>query len=368
MKTSSNREQQLFLVTGGAILFLILAVVVFNMISAPSPVPEEITQPISKVHTAEPQIPEAGKEGSDPWRINVGPGSVLPVQQNPDNTVYLAPKEIQPPPAAAAGSKITEDPLGKSRQLLNPAAAPNPGQNEATKPSPNPSATAQNKTNAGNPGAAPPPEAAAHPGNAVQPARPAVEKPSNKQPPVKTAKVPEKTVVHPEPTTKVPEKPVIHPEQTVKVTEKAVIRPEPPRATQTAKAPPTSRPDYSEAIAQVIARQYSAAETAPSGKPAPAAKQPTPTKSAAVASAGSSYQIQLGSFATTDRAQALADRINAVPFQGRRIPVNLSSVTLNGKTVVRVRAGPFVNRNNAEAALQAISQRAGVPGSIVAQD
>lgn len=357
MKTSSNREQQLFLVTGGAILFLILVVVVFNMISTPNAVLEKDVEPISKVLTAEPQIAEAAKNTDDAWRINIGPGTNLPAPQNQDNTVYLAPKEIHTPTQTEPDPTTSVDPLGKSRQMLEPTPAPTPAivEQKATAPAAKTPPIATNHTATVPAPTRPEPEA--H--------RPSAEKPVNKQPvPVKVAKVPEKPLPPPEPpkATQVSKIEQPAPVKVVKVPEKPLAPPEPPKVAQ---APKT---DYSEAIAQVIAKQFNQAETAAAKRAAPPKQQPPEASKPAAAASGSSYQIQIASFSTADKAKALADRVGAVTFQGRRMPVNQSSITVGGKSYFRVRAGPFVNRNNAEAALQALSQKAGVSGSILAQD
>ncbi len=356
MKTSSNREQQLFLVTGGAILFLILAVVVFNMISTPSAVPEKHVEPVSKVLTAESQTAEATQETHDAWKINIGPGINPPAPQNQDNTVYLTPREIQTPtqaqaePDPATAPTTAIDPLGKSRQMLEstpvtanaepkttaPAPKTPPMEPKATAPAPKtPPATSR--------AAAVPAPTRPEPEARHQAEKPVAEKPINKQQPAPVKEQPA-------------------PVKVVKAPEKPVPPPEPPKAAQ---APKT---DYSEAIAQVIAKQFNPSETAAAKRTVPSKQQPPETSKPPATSSGSSYQIQIASFSTSEKAKALADRVGAVVFQGRRMPVNQSSITVNGKSYFRVRAGPFVNRNNAEAALQALSQKAGVSGSIQAQD
>ncbi|MEO5327896.1 MAG: SPOR domain-containing protein [Magnetococcus sp. THC-1_WYH] len=350
MKTSSNREQQLFLVTGGAILFLILAVVVFNMISTPSAVPEKHVEPVSKVLTAESQTAEATQEPHDAWKINIGPGVNPPAPQSQDNTVYLTPREIQTPtqaqaesdPAAAPATAI--DPLGKSRQMLESTPVVANAEPKATAPAPK---TPSMEPKATAPAPKTPPVATNHAAAAPAPTRPEPEARHQAEKPVA-----EKPINKQQPA----------PVKVVKAPEKPVPPPEPPKAAQ---APKT---DYSEAIAQVIAKQFNPSETAAAKRTVPSKQQPPEVSKPPATSSGSSYQIQIASFSTSDKAKALADRVGAVVFQGRRMPVSQSNITVNGKSYFRVRAGPFVNRNNAEAALQALSQKAGVSGSILAQD
>lgn len=425
MKTSSNREQQLFLVTGGAILFLIMAVVVFNMISTPGSAPEEVeeAQPRSKVHTAEAQTAESAKGPNDAWNINIGSGGTnQPLPQTQDNAVYLSPKEIRPPgdtqheAAPGPGSEL----LGKSRQLLEPGPAkqglvedkdrkiPHPGQNKTASLNRDPGALEAARL-----------DAESEPGGAVSHAP--VEKPGNKPPlPVKTPKASaERPETSPEPpkvplsarTTEVrpeppkasssaknaetrPEPPRIplaarttetraetpktpiapktteaarsEPAKTLPTPKTSETRPESPKAARASKPADTDTTDYSEAISQVIARQLGEGQVPE--KPAATARSPGVTKPAASPSSGSSYQIQIAAFATADKAKAMADRLGSLMFQGRRMPVNQSNATVSGKTYFRVRAGPFSNRNNAEAALQFLGQKAGVSGSIVGQD
>ncbi|MBF0414321.1 MAG: SPOR domain-containing protein [Magnetococcales bacterium] len=390
MKTSSSREQQLFLITGGAILFLILAVVVFNMISTPSPVSEVATLPASKVQSAENKVAEVAKGSSnDAWKINLGAAKETPpASQDLANTVLLAPKEVVPPVTESAESGA--DPLGKARQMLESApGGAKAGQGNAAKShaaSPNSGSAAAAGATVWNrdPGtlesarkemeAASTPEQSAH--------SPTI-KPVAKQtpPPVKVAKVPEKMdrAEKPEKTEK-PEK--LEKPEKIEKPERTATPPEPPKPVQAVKPAQAPKPvqpakpvqaakaDYSEALTQVIAKQYDTNATdddEEESTPAPAVKKAAPAKPAAASASGSSYQIQIGSFATADKAQALVERIAAVTYQGRRIPVNQSNATVNGKTYFRVRAGPFSSRDSAQAALHALSQK-GVSGSIVGQD
>ncbi|MBF0145785.1 MAG: SPOR domain-containing protein [Magnetococcales bacterium] len=389
MKTSSNREQQLFLVAGGAILFLILAVVVFNMISTPSPVPEELAKPISKVNIADAQIAAAVKEANNPWKINNESNTILPEAPPPDNSVYLAPKEVRLP--SQSGSEAAADPLGNARQLLEPTPAlpPGPGNNVAKPPAAhNPSNVPAHNDVAVEPART---EAEPHPATATPAPRPQqVEKPVNKQQqpsptmsaPAKTVKpvaaIPPATPAAPQATVHEPANkaarvttPQVIPEpanKTTRVASPQVIPPNEPQkpAQPTTKPAPAAKIDYSEAITQVIARQFNQAETSgaakPTVKPTTATASPAPVKPS-----GSSFQIQIASFATADKAKMMADKVGSVTFQGRRMPVSQTSATVSGKTYFRVRAGPFVSRNNAEAALQSLGQ-AGIAGSIVSLD
>ncbi|MBF0423432.1 MAG: SPOR domain-containing protein [Magnetococcales bacterium] len=413
MKTSSSREQQLFLIAGGSILFLILAVVVFNMVSTPSPVPEVVAPPVSKVHTAEAKAAEGVKEpGNDAWKINLASIKDTPATTPPDSTLALNPKEVVLPGAAmaekpegASGSNVAE-PLGKARQMLDPAAGSSShGPGKTAKPhgpNPVPSIPDQEGSSAWNhdPGAL---ESARKEGETTAPSpsssgHPPMVKPTARQPlpSVKTARVADKSekVEKPEKIEK-PEKldkqekadkseKTEKPEKVEKVekVEKAVVPPpeaakpvhvakvaQPPKPIQAAKPAKAGHPV--DGIEQVIASQFDKDEEVDEEVPlkvAPAAKKPAATKPSVASPSGSGYQIQIASFATADKAQAMVDRIAAVTVQGRRIPVSQTNATINGKTYFRVRAGPFGNRDNAQAALQALSQKAGISGSIVGQD
>ncbi|MBF0110731.1 MAG: SPOR domain-containing protein [Magnetococcales bacterium] len=394
MKTSSNREQQLFLVTGGAILFLILAVVVFNMISAPSPVPEEHAEPVSRVHTAESQLATAVSETREPWKVV--PEPVAPPTNDataavppPEQAEELAPHAVQLPsaPNGATVSETTTDPLERARRMLEPTppatasvtkAAPPVATTKQTVPTtaakpivvPHPPATL--------PGSVPPRQApgaqAVHaetfPAVAATEPRPAATTPqatrqgTEKQPvekPVTKTPPPVKTV-------KIADRPIVPPEAPVKAT-KAIERPTPTvetvRQAQPVKTPPPAKVDYSEELTQEIARQFGAEAATTSTKPT--AKPVVTAKSAPSPSGGSRFLIQIASFATTDKAKSMADRVGSVVSQGRRIPVSQVNATVSGKSYFRVRAGPFANRAGAEAALQALGQ-AGIGGSIVSLD
>lgn len=110
-----------------------------------------------------------------------------------------------------------------------------------------------------------------------------------------------------------------------------------PAATVPTPAPVTAPP----------AAATPAATTPPPAKPVAATPTPasTPATPAPGASANGRFVVNLGSFANAANAKALNGRLGA---QG--IPVISESISVDGKPVQRLRAGPYRTRAEAEAA------------------
>lgn len=99
---------------------------------------------------------------------------------------------------------------------------------------------------------------------------------------------------------------------------------------------------------------------------APAAAVPSPAATSAVpaAVAGGRYVVSFGSYARRENAQALVESLKQA-----RVPAYAESVEVNGQAGMRVRAGPYADRTQAEQVrLVARQARPDVPGSIVEVD
>jgi DedD protein len=154
----------------------------------------------------------------------------------------------------------------------------------------------------------------------------------------------------------------------------------PPAATETAPAPPVAEPlaartetpaaNVEEPVPATAAVEAPAAATpAPAPLPAPA---PTPAATRAPAAATATpatgvaakgaWVVQVGSFGEEANAARLAQRVNTFGYKP-----SVSSLRANGRTMYRVRVGPFATRPQADATASALSAH-GVGGQVVAAD
>jgi len=104
----------------------------------------------------------------------------------------------------------------------------------------------------------------------------------------------------------------------------------------------------------------------PAPAPAPAAATPPVAEAAPAPSlpAGNRYVVNLGSYANAANAQALLGRLKAGGVQAYS-----ESITVEGKPVARLRAGPFAGRAAAEAAAVAIKRvQSDLPTAVIALD
>jgi DedD protein len=98
--------------------------------------------------------------------------------------------------------------------------------------------------------------------------------------------------------------------------------------------------------------------------PAKSAAVPQPSAPAAVArsDAKGAWVVQLGSFGEEANAKRLAQRVNAFGYKP-----DVSSHRTGGRTLYRVRVGPYATRPQADATASALSAH-GVGGQVVAAD
>jgi cell division septation protein DedD len=97
------------------------------------------------------------------------------------------------------------------------------------------------------------------------------------------------------------------------------------------------------------------AATTPVAPPRPAAAAPAPA-------AKGDWVVQLGSFGAEDNARALARRADQFGYRA-----TVSTTRANGRTLYRVRVGPYEGRREAEAAASALGAH-GLKGQVVAAD
>jgi cell division septation protein DedD len=131
----------------------------------------------------------------------------------------------------------------------------------------------------------------------------------------------------------------------------------PPPAATVATAPLASTPITSVPISSAPLKDAAATTTQalPAESTAPAEMFPAPT-------AGGNYAVNFGSFSTT----AAADKLIA-SLRNSQLPGYREAATVDGKTVQRVRIGPYATRAQAESArLKAVHVRDDVAAKVVA--
>lgn len=109
-----------------------------------------------------------------------------------------------------------------------------------------------------------------------------------------------------------------------------------------------------------------AAPVAAAAPAAPPVVEPAPASSGAMPApvTGGRYAVSFGSYSRRENAQALVESLKK-----SRIPAYAESVEVNGQAGMRVRAGPYTDRTQAEQVrLIARQARPDVPGSIVEID
>ncbi|HVF35621.1 MAG TPA: SPOR domain-containing protein [Candidatus Saccharimonadia bacterium] len=144
--------------------------------------------------------------------------------------------------------------------------------------------------------------------------------------------------------------------------------PDRPDAHAGTDAAPASKPPA--ALAMTVPKPAPAAPAAAhaaanTAAPAPAtATTPVPESTAPAASARGRYAVSFGSYARADNAVALVASLQQGGVAARAEPVDV-----NGQPGMRVRAGPFVDRAEAERVrLLAKRARADAPGAIIEID
>ena len=153
----------------------------------------------------------------------------------------------------------------------------------------------------------------------------------------------------------------------------SALPPAPAEPAETAPSEPASAP-VPAAVAEVKPPTPGAAALAPSAvAPAPAvvpappaapASTPRTAPQAAVpaAAAKGDWVVQLGSFGAEDNARKLSERATQLGYKA-----TVSSIRANGRTLYRVRVGPYETRRAADAAASALGGQ-GVKGQVVAAD
>jgi DedD protein len=137
----------------------------------------------------------------------------------------------------------------------------------------------------------------------------------------------------------------------------AEAAPAPAEPAVVAAVPAEPEPAVEPPVAPVAAApaQPAVAATPPAAAPRPATAAPAPA-------AKGDWVVQLGSFGAEDNARALARRADQFGYRA-----GVSTTRANGRTLYRVRVGPYEGRREAEAAASALGAH-GLKGQVVAAD
>lgn len=150
----------------------------------------------------------------------------------------------------------------------------------------------------------------------------------------------------------------------------AGLPPAPNTSTSGAAAPAAGSPPASAPVAVTL--PTTTAPSAPSTHPPStnlpstnsAATTAAPSAQIPAASAGGRYVVSLGTYSNLANAQALVASLKAA-----QLPAYAETMTVAGKSVTRVRVGPYTQRGDAEAArLKSQQVRTDMPANVIALD
>ncbi|GAB0058158.1 hypothetical protein SIID45300_02502 [Candidatus Magnetaquicoccaceae bacterium FCR-1] len=161
---------------------------------------------------------------------------------------------------------------------------------------------------------------------------------------------------------KIPEALMKHPEAGNGAKPTAETRAEPPKAqTRTAHLPPPGMPQ----IPGPTTFNPPPAALSNAGMPPPPPRPPTEDAATRPAAEEGGHTVQMGAFSTEEKANALIARLASLKLDGRPVPVTQQPIKAGGKTMYRVRMGPFKDAQRARAAAALASRQAGVAGTVL---
>ncbi|MEO5331124.1 MAG: SPOR domain-containing protein [Magnetococcus sp. YQC-5] len=77
------------------------------------------------------------------------------------------------------------------------------------------------------------------------------------------------------------------------------------------------------------------------------------------------FSVQLGAFASDDKASALVAKLSSLKFEGKPLPVMKQTIKVGNKVMYRVRLGPFSSQARAKMAAGLASREASVDGTVL---
>jgi DedD protein len=137
---------------------------------------------------------------------------------------------------------------------------------------------------------------------------------------------------------------------------------EPAAAGGSTPEPAAPAPVAAAAPAEPTAPPPSAPAVARTPEPPPAATAVAATRPAAAPAANGDWVVQLGSFSGEENARRLAQRAGTFGYKA-----GISSYRSGGRTMYRVRVGPYESRGQADATASALAAH-GLSGQVVAAD
>lgn len=374
MKASPNREQQLFLITGGIIMLLILAVVIFNMVYSPTKLVEEeaASRPVVKL------TDNMGRTG----QYQGGTMGTAPIFSQRDEDPELSVEEVGGRDVRRPGD--VADPFASTQEDSPPVEEP--GYVLGGQPQDPRLATPWNRSQAELEDAR------------YQNQRRMDEEKERQAPPPSSVTAPIEEIEEPVEISEEMSIPVpdLEADDDNLESYNAAPPPEPtPSLPVTQARGPAARPDFSQAIADMVkqrqandaqktetlAQSVSSAPVAETSakprikikpqtvavhSPAPVAPVAQVAQTAQTAvSAGTGYSVQIASLSSRERADQLQEKLRAFMLTGKRMPVHQKSANVKGQTYYRVRLGPFETRAMAEQAGTMVHQQLGFEGRLI---
>ncbi|MBF0273235.1 MAG: SPOR domain-containing protein [Magnetococcales bacterium] len=317
MKASPNREQFLFLVTGGIILVLILMVVVFNMVRTPGDlIAEKETQPTPKVKVGD----RTADSNKSAWLTQVAPAPIFNpegAQNKSESKVEIDAKDLTAP-----DNNSGKPDASKPQEAWNPkeASALESARLES-RPLSRDGGLTPAKNTPGDSHAAPPP----------MPRMAADGSGSRTAPPA-----PQREPAHP-------------PQPSAQDQDRSDHSNDP----NSALGSPPKRQQAKNAQKNQADDSEDAADT--NDKPLQKPATPPP----------SGFSVQVASFNDTEHATALANKLSNLMFDGKRMPVYQNTQKAGKKNVFRVRLGPFPTQARAQQAANLANAKAGAKGTVL---
>ncbi|MBF0191672.1 MAG: SPOR domain-containing protein [Magnetococcales bacterium] len=314
MKASPNREQFLFLVTGGIILVLILMVVIFNMVRTPGDlIAEKEPQPTPKVKVGD----RTADSNKSAWLTQVAPAPIF----NPDGAQNPTEPKVEIDAKDLTAPDNSQPDASKPQEAWNPkeASALESARLES-RPLSRDGGLTPAKNTPGESHSPPPMPRMAADGPGSRTAPPAPVRGETAHPPQPSAQDAERADHGNDPN--------------------AALGSPPRRQTKNAPKNQTDEPEES---------------ADPNDK--------TLQKSATPPPAG--FSVQVASFNDTEHATALANKLSNLMFDGKRMPVYQNSQKTGKKSVFRVRLGPFPTQARAQQAANLANAKTGVKGTIL---
>lgn len=322
MKASPNREQLLFLVTGGIILILILIVVIFNMVrSTGETMLENATAPEPKVKVGD----RSTTPGKSSWLTQVAPAPIFnsdPAHTNPEPTNKIISQDLLSLDGQSPATKSTDTPTDKWS-------------------SPEASALESARLNA---------------------------KPIPKETPVEAApKKPISTKNPTQPQEPSPAPPQVNPEPKIPMPLPQMGQNFAALTKKNSEAAKTEPPEESDTNEPETKGTEPAPKQTTTTPPPPkrTAKETTePEAASKTATKPDGFNVQLASYNDEEHTTTMIAKLSKLMFDGKRMPTFTTTQKSGTKITYRVHLGPFATENRAQRAANLANSKTGMKGLI----